>query len=250
MPQMNPPKTARQAQAQAAPPTPLRRTALALPGGPPAAMLAPLTAEPAQRVLRQFRLVFNSVKTHFQQMERHAGIGGAQVWAMSIIRDQPGVGVNSLAKAMDVRQPTASNLVKALADQGLIEVRKEGVDRRAVQLYLRPGGAEVLLRAPGPFSGVLPQALAGLESSTLLRLEQDLGTLIRALGACRAWGVDSENRPQRGQFLPDLQPRSPARGQKDGEKWTAAVDSQPTLPKPDRLPDPDERAASIPLRRL
>ncbi len=25
-------------------------------------------------------------------------------------------------------------------------------------------------------------------------------------------------------------------GQKDGEKWTAAVDSQPTLPKSDRLP--------------
>ena len=229
---------------------PLRRTALALPGGPPAAPLAPLTAEPAQRVLRQFRLVFNCVKTHFQQMERHAGIGGAQVWAMSIIRDQPGVGVNSLAKAMDVRQPTASNLVKALADQGLIEIRKEGVDRRAVQLYLRPGAAEVLLHAPGPFSGVLPQALAGLKTSTLLRLEQDLGTLIRALGACRAWGVESENRPQRGQFLPDLQPHSPAMGQKDGEKWTAAVDSQPTLPKPDRLLDPDERAAGIPLSQL
>ena len=30
----------------------------------------------------------------------------------------------------------------------------------------------------------------------------------RALGDCRAWGVDSENRPQRGQFLPDLQPPS------------------------------------------
>ena len=53
-------------------------------------------------------------------------------------------------------------------------------------------------------------------------------------GACRTWGVDSENRPQRGQFLPDSQPHSPAMGQKDGEKWTAAVDSQPTLPKPDR----------------
>ena len=61
------------------------------------------------------------------------------------------------------------------------------------------------------------------------------------LGACRAWGVESENRrfhqkrPQRGQFLPDLQPHSSAMGQKDGEKWTAAVDSQPTLPKSDRL---------------
>jgi len=58
---------------------------------------------------------------------------------------------------------------------------------------------------------------------------------LNLLGACRAWGVDSENQPQRGQFLPDLQPHSPAMGQRDGEKWTAAVDSQPTLPKPDRL---------------
>ncbi|MEY4563206.1 MAG: hypothetical protein RLZZ618_2483, partial [Pseudomonadota bacterium] len=38
-----------------------------------------------------------------------------------------------------------------------------------------------------------------------------------------------------GQFLPDLQAHSPAMGQKDGEKWTAAVDLQPTLSKSDRL---------------
>ena len=55
------------------------------------------------------------------------------------------------------------------------------------------------------------------------------------LGACRTWGVESENRPRRGQFLPDLQAHSLAMGQKDGEKWTAAVDLQPTIPKSDRL---------------
>jgi len=135
------------------------------------------------RVLRQFRLVFNSVKTHFQQMEKLAGVGGAQVWALAIIRDQPGVGVNQLARAMDVRQPTASNLVKALSAQGHIEVRKEGADRRAVQLHLLAAGARVLRRAPGPFHGVLPQALAALDPTTLRRLEQDLGLLIRALNA-------------------------------------------------------------------
>jgi DNA-binding MarR family transcriptional regulator len=140
------------------------------------------SADPAQRVLRQFRQVFNSVKTHFQQVEKHAGLGGAQVWALAIIRDQAGVGVNDLAKAMDVRQPTASNLVRALAEQGHIEVRKEAQDRRAVQLYLRPSGTQVLHRAPGPFSGVLPKALAGLDPATLQRLEQDLDVLIRALG--------------------------------------------------------------------
>ena len=47
--------------------------------------------------------------------------------------------------------------------------------------------------------------------------------------------LTSENRPQRGQFLPDLQAHSPAMGQKDGKKWTAAVDLQPTIPKSDRL---------------
>ena len=56
-----------------------------------------------------------------------------------------------------------------------------------------------------------------------------------SLGACRTWGGESENRPQRGQLLPDLQAHSPAMGQGDGEKWTAAVDLQPTLPKSDRL---------------
>ncbi len=56
-----------------------------------------------------------------------------------------------------------------------------------------------------------------------------------APGAQRAWGVESEKAPQRGQFLPDLPPHSPAMGQKSGEKWTAAAPLQPTTPKPGGL---------------
>jgi len=56
------------------------------------------------------------------------------------------------------------------------------------------------------------------------------------LGAWAAEGVESENRPQRGQFLPNLPPHSPAMGQKDGEKWTAAGGLQPTTLLPPRLP--------------
>ena len=33
---------------------------------------------------------------------------------------------------------------------------------------------------------------------------------------CLTWSVDGENRPQRGQFFPGLQPHSPAMEQKDG----------------------------------
>ena len=65
------------------------------------------------------------------------------------------------------------------------------------------------------------------------------------LGACRTWGGDSEKRPQRGQFLPDLQAHSPAMGPKSGKKWTAEAASQPTIPKSDRLLE-----ARIPRSRI
>ena len=46
---------------------------------------------------------------------------------------------------------------------------------------------------------------------------------VLTLAACRAYGIDSENRPQRGQFVPDLQAHSIAMGQTAGAKWTVAV---------------------------
>lgn len=139
--------------------------------------------EASTRVLKQFRIVFNAVKTHFQQVERKAGMGGAQVWALALIQAQPGIGVNALAAAMSVRQPTASNLVRNLSEAELIEARRDGPDRRAVQLHLLPAGRRVLRRAPGPFAGVLPEALAALDPDTLARLEADLAQLIQQLGA-------------------------------------------------------------------
>ena len=41
--------------------------------------------------LRRFRRVFNAVKTHFQQVEKRAGVGGAQLWALSVIGARPGI---------------------------------------------------------------------------------------------------------------------------------------------------------------
>lgn len=139
--------------------------------------------EAEARVLRRFRRVFNSIKAHFQQVEKKAGVGGAQLWALSIIDARPGLGVNDLARAMDIHQSTASNLVKALVDRELISLAKAGMDRRTVQLRLLAAGAAVLRRAPGPFTGVLPQALASLDAATLARLDEDLARLIAALGA-------------------------------------------------------------------
>jgi DNA-binding MarR family transcriptional regulator len=137
-------------------------------------------------VLRQFRQVFNAVKSHFQQVEKTVGMGGAQVWALSVVRDQPGIGVGALAKAMSIHQSTASNLVRTLIDREMVVAVKQGADRRAVQLNLLPAGAKVLRNAPGPFAGLLPDALKSLPAATLQRLQVDLGELIVQIAADEA----------------------------------------------------------------
>lgn len=155
---------------------------------PPPAPSAPV--EPATRVLRRFRTVFNAVKTHFQQVERKAGVGGAQLWALSVVQAHPDIGVGGLAKAMDIHQTTASNLVKAMVAADLVIASRNDADRRATRLRVTPGGQRVLKRAPGPFSGVLPEALAALDNETLARLDIDLGKLLDRLKADeRAAGI-------------------------------------------------------------
>ena len=150
---------------------------------PDAAALPVDNEEAAVAVLRQFRQVFNAVKSHFQQIEKTVGMGGAQVWALSVVRDNPGIGVGALAKAMSIHQSTASNLVRTLIDREMVVGAKQSADRRAVQLNLLPAGVRVLKNAPGPFAGLLPDALKSLSPATLERLNADLAQLIDAIAA-------------------------------------------------------------------
>lgn len=143
---------------------------------------APAPEDAPARVLRRFRQVFTATRTHYQQMEKQVGIGGAQVWALGVIGAQPGIGVGGLARDMHIHQSTASNLVRVLVDRGLVATAREGADRRAVQLRLLPAGSELLARVPGPYTGLLVQALAQLDPAHLARLEADLGVLVQAMG--------------------------------------------------------------------
>jgi DNA-binding MarR family transcriptional regulator len=138
--------------------------------------------DPAARVLRRFRLVFNAVKTHFREVEKKAGISGAQLWALHAVSERPGIGVGDLARAMDIHQSTASNLLRALVEKNLVVAERDGEDRRSVQLRATPRGLRVLAKAPGPFTGVLPEVLARIDGRTLARLDRDLGKLIEELG--------------------------------------------------------------------
>ncbi len=121
-------------------------------------------------------------------------------------------------------------------------LRALGVEPRLFEAFA--DGADNMFHQLGGHSSEADKnawwALGALEYLGLPVLTQDrVGSAYRklscTLAACRTWGVESENQPQRGQFLPGLQAHSSAMGQKDGEKWAAAADLQPTTPKSDRL---------------
>jgi DNA-binding MarR family transcriptional regulator len=119
-------------------------------------------------------------------MEKQVGLGGAQVWALSLIKANPGIGMGEVAAHMEIHQSTASNLIKALLRKELISLKKAPEDRRNVHLKVLPAGSRLLRKVSGPFEGVLPVALGNLTVESLQRLDEDLGQLIGLLNADEA----------------------------------------------------------------
>jgi len=135
----------------------------------------------AAQALRKFRVIFNAVRTHFRQVETETGLGGAQVWALSLIQKSPGLGVGDIAVGMDIHQSTASNLIKVLLKKELITLSKSDGDKRVVELRVTLEGKKALKKIPGPFKGVLPDALRQLDAVTLSSLNRDLEKLVQLL---------------------------------------------------------------------
>lgn len=129
-------------------------------------------------VLEQFRIIFRSIKRHYQNVEQRAGLTGAQLWALSQVASHPGIQVGELARALGVHQSTASNLLRGLEGLALIRRQRQGIDQRTVQLVTSAKGQAVLTRAPQPLIGVLQQALSELSSGNLDVLHRHLGLLV------------------------------------------------------------------------
>lgn len=132
-------------------------------------------------VLKLFRVIFQSINRHSYEVERKAGIGGAQLWALAEIAEHPRITVTELAHAMSIHQSTASNLLEKLESQDYVTRSRSAEDRRVVLLALTPRGEEVLRKAPLPYRGVLSDALLKLDASSLDELHVSLERLVSML---------------------------------------------------------------------
>jgi len=138
------------------------------------------------QTLQEFRTIFGSARRHDAEVRQVAGISGAQLWALSAIARTEGMRVNDLAEQMALHQTTASNLINALVQRKLVRRSRDDSDQRVVRLAATTEGKRMLLRAPGPYVGLLFDALRHLDPSDLRRLRKALIVLTTVMrGAAR-----------------------------------------------------------------
>lgn len=146
-----------------------------------ASLVDPAEASLAFAVLKQFRLIYGSVKQHFREVEQTCGVSGSQLWLLHEIARTPGVGVSELAGRLSIHQSTCSQLVDKLETRGLVIKRRKPEDQRRVGLQLGDSAMAVLQAAPGPAEGILPEALEGLSEDELRQLHAGLASVIGQL---------------------------------------------------------------------
>lgn len=137
-----------------------------------------------KHVLLQFRVIAIAVRPRARQIPGQHSVAERKLLALSTIARSPGIRVIDLARVLGVRQPTASQMVKALAGLQLVEVDRDGCDRRAVRIRASAAGLSVLRSLPAhfEFEDRLLEALCRLEEPSLRSLEACMADLIRALG--------------------------------------------------------------------
>ena len=111
-----------------------------------------------------------------------AGIGPAQLSALSVLVFAGPKTIGELAAAEQVKAPTMSRIVQALVGQGLAERASSTRDRRSVQIAATPKGRKLLLAGRARRVHLLADRLSALA-------EDDLRLLLQAArllaGCCR-----------------------------------------------------------------
>jgi DNA-binding MarR family transcriptional regulator len=131
--------------------------------------------------LQAFRTIFGSARRHDAEVRRITGISGSQLWALSEIARGERMRVNDLSGRMALHQTTASNLINALVERNLIRREKDTADQRVVRLHVTTEGKKMLVRAPGPYAGLLVDAVRHLKPADLRRLLAALRVLTAVL---------------------------------------------------------------------
>lgn len=136
-------------------------------------------------MVRTLRRLFKAIHEYSKAIHRRTGLSGPQVWAMSLLRDHPGLSLGALAEKMFAHPSTVSGVVDRLEDRRAVRRSVDREDRRGVRLHLTPAGRRLVRRSPPPVQVGLRRALLAMPASRLRSLRRSLERIARDTEADR-----------------------------------------------------------------
>lgn len=115
---------------------------------------------------------------HVAREDPKAGITAARLSALSVIVFAGPLGLSELAAAQQVRPPTMTRIVNALAEAELVEKRRRG---RSVSLSATPAGRALLDKARRRRLAVLAERLGALEAAEVAVVAEAAALIERAI---------------------------------------------------------------------
>jgi DNA-binding MarR family transcriptional regulator len=109
--------------------------------------------------------------------DRAAGIGPAQLSALSVLVFGGSMSLGKLAVAEQVKPPTMVRIVQSLAKQGLVRTRADDSDGRKIEIAATARGRSLMLRARQRRVDALARALAEFSEAEQHQLRAALGVL-------------------------------------------------------------------------
>ena len=132
-------------------------------------------------VLKKLRIIIRAAAKHSSWIDKQCGVNGAQLWIMQELHEAGALRIGELSLKLAVHQTTTSNLVDGLEKRGYVLKARDPNDQRAVSVRLSAGGASMLLNAPKPARGILPEALLQLDDGNVDELNRSLQQLLERI---------------------------------------------------------------------
>jgi DNA-binding MarR family transcriptional regulator len=109
------------------------------------------------------------------------GLTPSQTSALASIERNGALTPSELATIERVQRPTATRVLAAMADRGLVRRETDVADRRVIRLKITPAGANVLRRSRSRKNAYLDRRLRELDPDELQTLERAVALIERLL---------------------------------------------------------------------
>jgi DNA-binding MarR family transcriptional regulator len=133
--------------------------------------------------MNALRRIVRDLRLSSREVERSAGISGAQLFVLQALAEERASSLNELADRTLTDQSSVSVVVRRLTDRRLVARKASHEDARRMELSLTPAGKRMLARCPEPTQARLVEALRRLDAPELARLTGGLSALVRELGS-------------------------------------------------------------------